>query len=166
MKRDRFRFLFFLTASGEDGMMLYMDEKEMRIVTASRYIAKLKEYSEKVSSSEVRSSLEKISRNLRDLKDTQVLFDSGEKELIRLYDRYIPYLFEILDQYLILEESGNYDAIVRSRKQLLEMLGRMDRAITTVRGILPQDEIDEANARAKADQMRKKLDEKHRNMVK
>ena len=146
-------------------MMLYMDEKEMRIVTASQYLAKLKEYSEKVSSPEVRDKLDENWRNLRDLKDTQVLFDSGEKELIRLYERYIPYFFEILDQYLVLEESGNYDAIVRNRNQLLLTLGYMNDAITSVREILPQDEIDEANARARAEQMRQVLEEQHLSML-
>ncbi len=147
-------------------MMLYMDDKEKRIVTASQYLAKLKNYSDKVTSQEVRTKLEEVSRNLRDLRDTQVLFDSGEKELIRLYDRYIPYLFEILDQYLVIEESANYDAIVRNRKQLMATLGYMNDAIISVREILPQDEIDEANARARAEKLRQALDEQRRSMVK
>ena len=147
-------------------MIYYMDEKEERIVSASRYYSKLREYEEKVHSPEVAAKLEEIARNLRDLRDTQVLFDSGEKELIRLYERYIPYFFEILDQYLVMEESANYEAILRNRKQLLLTLDHMNDAITSVRTILPQDEIDEANARAKAEQLRQMLDEQRRAVIK
>ncbi|MBR2769872.1 MAG: hypothetical protein IKD68_13140 [Solobacterium sp.] len=144
-------------------IMKGMDAKDARMESASRYIASLVRYAEKVRSKEVQEKLNVIQRSLRELRDTQVLFDSGEKKLIRLYEKYLPYFFEILDQYAVLEQSGNYDAIVRNRAQLLAMTERLDQAINSIRIILPQDEIDEANARARAEQI---LEEQKSNMVK
>ena len=101
-----------------------------------------------------------------DLRDVQYLFDSGEKELIRLYERYMPYLLDILHQYQALEESGNYEAIQKSRTQLEKTLETMNDTIRTVSKILPQDEIDEANARARAEELRRLLEEQRSSVLK
>ena len=103
---------------------------------------------------------------LRDLRDTQYLFDSGEKELIRLYDRYLPYFLTILDNYISLQESGNYEAISSNTERLITTVSEMVSAIRAVIRILPQDEIDEANARAKAEELRAMLEEQRNNVLK
>ena len=141
-------------------------EKQERSEKTSEYINELLKRKEMTVSKMIRDQLDELIRSLRDLRDTQALFDSGEKELIRLQERYMPYFFDILDQYIAMEVSANYDALQRNRKQLQNTISSMNDAVRYVIRLLPMDEIDEANAKAKAEQMRHLLEEQHRNMVK
>ncbi len=141
-------------------------EKNERMVRMSRFIAELSDKRDTVSSGLIRKSLDHLIRQMQDLRDTMLLFDSGEKELIRLHERYLPYLFEILEQYVRLEESANYEAIVRNESQLADTLKKMSETVRSVREILPLDEIEEANARAKAEQLKELLVTQCRSMLK
>ena len=143
-----------------------MEEKEQRIRRANDAIAKLGIYEEKIRSKELDDAVENLRIAVRDLRDTQYLFDSGEKELIRLYERYLPYFWQILDQYLDLQDSGNYDAIVRNGEHLQKTIDQMISVVRSVIQILPQDEIDEANAKARAEELRRMLEEQRNNVVK
>jgi len=143
-----------------------MEEKEQRIRRANDAIAKLGIYEEKIRSKELDDAVENLRIAVRDLRDTQYLFDSGEKELIRLYERYLPYFWQILDQYLDLQDSGNYDAIVRNGEHLQKTIDHMISVVRSVIKILPQDEIDEANAKARAEELRRMLEEQRNNVVK
>jgi len=143
-----------------------MEEKEQRIRRANDAIAKLGIYEEKIRSKELDDAVENLRIAVRDLRDTQYLFDSGEKELIRLYERYLPYFWQILDQYLDLQDSGNYDAIVRNGEHLQKTIDQMISVVRSVIKILPQDEIDEANAKARAEELRRMLEEQRNNVVK
>ena len=142
------------------------ETKEDRILHAGNLLKELDQISASISSEKIRSLLAETRRNLEDLRDVQYLFDSGEKELIRLYERYMPYLLDILHQYQALEESGNYEAIQKSRIQLEKTLETMNDTIRTVSKILPQDEIDEANARARAEELRRLLEEQRGSVLK
>ena len=142
------------------------ETKEERILHAGNLLKELDQISASISSEKIRSLLAETRRNLENLRDVQYLFDSGEKELIRLYERYMPYLLDILHQYQALEESGNYEAIQKSRTQLEKTLETMNDTIRTVSKILPQDEIDEANARARAEELRRLLEEQRSSVLK
>ncbi len=142
------------------------ETKEDRILHAGNLLKELDQISASISSEKIRSLLAETRRNLENLRDVQYLFDSGEKELIRLYERYMPYLLDILHQYQALEESGNYEAIQKSRTQLEKTLETMNDTIRTVSKILPQDEIDEANARARAEELRRLLEEQRGSVLK
>ena len=130
------------------------ETKEDRILHAGKLLKELEDMKASIRSESIRSLLSETRRAVEELRDAQYLFDSGEKELIRLYERYLPYLLDILKQYQALEVSGNYEAIQKSRSQLEKTLAQMNDTIKTVTKILPQDEIDEANARAKAEELR------------
>lgn len=143
-----------------------MEDKESRIEYAGRVLRELEETNAKLRSAELRTAGEDVRLALRDLRDSQYLFDSGEKELLRLYTRYLPYYLDILNQFLSLQDSANYDAIKSNEAQLRKTMDRMSALIRTVTKILPQDEIDAANAAAKAEEELRKLEEERRNMVK
>ena len=142
------------------------DTKEERIEHAGMLIREIDQIGSSIRYESIRVLLEEMKRNLADLRDTQYLFDSGEKELIRLYERYMPYFMDILKQYASLEVSGNYDAIQKSRSQLEQTLIMMNETIRSVVRILPQDEIDEANARARAEELQRMLEEQRRSVLK
>ncbi len=142
------------------------DTKEERIEHAGMLISQIGKISESIRYENIRDLLEDTKRALADLRDTQYLFDSGEKELIRLYERYMPYFMEILNQYASLEVSGNYEAIQKSRPQLEKTILKMNDTIRAVAKILPQDEIDEANARARVEELQRMLEEQRRSVLK
>ena len=142
------------------------ETKEDRILHAGKLLKELEDMKASIRSESIRSLLSETRRAVEDLRDAQYLFDSGEKELIRLYERYLPYLLDILKQYQALEVSGNYEAILKSRSQLEKTLAQMNDTIKTVTKILPQDEIDEANARAKAEELRRLLEEQRNSVIK
>ena len=142
------------------------EEKTQRIERANRSIQTINKFLSKVHHPLLRKRFEELGMALRDLRDTQYLFDSGEKELIRLYDRYLPYFLTILDNYISLQESGNYEAISSNTERLITTVSEMVSAIRAVIRILPQDEIDEANARAKAEELRAMLEEQRNNVLK
>ncbi|MBR3203371.1 MAG: hypothetical protein IKF60_07285 [Solobacterium sp.] len=142
------------------------ETKEDRILHAGKLLKELEDMKASIRSESIRSLLSETRRAVEELRDAQYLFDSGEKELIRLYERYLPYLLDILKQYQALEVSGNYEAILKSRSQLEKTLAQMNDTIKTVTKILPQDEIDEANARAKAEELRRLLEEQRNSVIK
>ena len=142
------------------------ETKEDRILHAGKLLKELEDMKASIRSESIRSLLSETRRAVEELRDAQYLFDSGEKELIRLYERYLPYLLDILKQYQTLEVSGNYEAILKSRSQLEKTLAQMNDTIKTVTKILPQDEIDEANARAKAEELRRLLEEQRNSVIK
>lgn len=142
------------------------ETKEDRILHAGKLLKELEDMKASIRSESIRSLLSETRRAIEELRDAQYLFDSGEKELIRLYERYLPYLLDILKQYQALEVSGNYEAILKSRSQLEKTLAQMNDTIKTVTKILPQDEIDEANARAKAEELRRLLEEQRNSVIK
>ena len=142
------------------------ETKEDRILHAGKLLKELEDMKASIRCESIRSLLSETRRAVEELRDAQYLFDSGEKELIRLYERYLPYLLDILKQYQALEVSGNYEAILKSRTQLEKTLAQMNDTIKTVTKILPQDEIDEANARAKAEELRRLLEEQRNSVIK
>jgi len=142
------------------------ETREDRILHAGKLLKELEDIKASIRSESIRSLLSETRRAVEELRDAQYLFDSGEKELIRLYERYLPYLLDILKQYQALEVSGNYEAILKSRNQLEKTLAQMNDTIKTVTKILPQDEIDEANARAKAEELRRLLEEQRNSVIK
>ena len=142
------------------------ETREDRILHAGKLLKELEVMKASIRSESIRSLLSETRRAVEELRDAQYLFDSGEKELIRLYERYLPYLLDILKQYQALEVSGNYEAIQKSRTQLEKTLAQMNDTIKTVTKILPQDEIDEANARAKAEELRRLLEEQRNSVIK
>lgn len=142
------------------------ETKEDRILHAGKLLKELEDRKASIRSESIRSLLSETRRAIEELRDAQYLFDSGEKELIRLYERYLPYLLDILKQYQALEVSGNYEAILKSRSQLEKTLAQMNDTIKTVTKILPQDEIDEANAHAKAEELRRLLEEQRNSVIK
>ena len=142
------------------------ETREDRILHAGKLLKELEDMKASIRSESIRSLLSETRRAVEELRDAQYLFDSGEKELIRLYERYLPYLLDILKQYQALEVSGNYEAILKSRTQLEKTLVQMNDTIKTVTKILPQDEIDEAHARAKAEELRRLLEEQRNSVIK
>lgn len=138
-------------------VMVSEDLKQERIDAANTFIQKFSSYGEKIRNSEIRSLLEQTSRNIRDLRDVQYLFDSGEKQLVTLYTRYLPYLATILEEYVLIENSGNYDASVKGAHKLSDTLTLLNRTIREITRLLPEDEIDEANAQAKAEKIKEML---------
>ena len=145
---------------------LIMKDKEERITYASETIRELETLNAKLRNEALRSRGNEVIRALRDLRDTQYLFDSGETELIRLYERYLPYYLDILRQFVNLQDSANYEAIQSNENQLRNTMERMSELIRRVTRTLPQDEIDAANAAAKAEEERRKLEEQRNNMIK
>ena len=78
-------------------------KKELHMKQAAEYIIYLEETKEKIYDKNLQEQLAVLIRQLRDLRDLQYWFDSGERELDRLYDRYMPYLNTILENYMMLE---------------------------------------------------------------
>ena len=143
-----------------------MEGKEERIASAGGILRKLETLNGSLRSEVLQAEGRNVSLALRDLRDTQYLFDSGEKELVRLYERYLPYYLDILNQFVSLQNSANFEAIRSNEKQLQETMKRMTVLIRSIIKILPQDEIDAANAAAKAEEELRKLEEQRNNVVK
>ena len=132
--------------------------KEEHMAAASRYITKFQEYAEEMPNNAIRASLNETIRELRELRDMQYWFDSGEKELDKLYDRYLPYLDEILQKYIRLQTFIRFAEVKKLRDRLASSLQTMNDTIRNIRLILPQDEIDDASYTAKAKKAKEQLD--------
>lgn len=132
--------------------------KRQHIQSAGDYISRLSAFCEQIDALELRDRLFALIRQLRDLRDLQYLFESGEPQLKQLYDRYLPYLNTILVQYVRMQHSGSYEAIQKLRHQLDDTLALLTQAVKKTAEILPEDEIAEARAEAQA---KKKLEEQH-----
>jgi hypothetical protein len=143
-----------------------MSEEELLEQKKNAHIEKarqlLKGYSDKrdtIQSKELREHLDGLFDALRELKDTEYLFESGERQLDDLYDRYLPYAMRILDEYLRISSVQGYAQVKNVRDKLYHTLDLTQSAIHEISSILPQDEISEASAEAKARNTKKKLDE-------
>ena len=133
--------------------------KEAHLQKSRDAIIQIYETQEKIRSREVRDKLDEVLRALKNLKDTQYLFDSGEKELDKLYDTYIPYFMLVIGNYQDLEAVGHDPAEVEDvRNKLLKALDTLIDAVNEINTILPQDEISDASAQAKAEKWKKEYD--------
>ena len=145
---------------------LIMETKEERIEFAGKAMREITDFRSRVRSRELTAAADDVYLALRDLRDMQYLFDSGEKDLIRLYKRYLPYFLDILTQFISLQDSANYDAIRQNEQQLLKTMNQIALMIRNIAKLLPEDEIDEANARAKVEELQRRLEEQQNNMIK
>ncbi len=145
----------------EDERDLIMDFRQKHMDDASRYVAFLNDMSDSIHNIEVKERLRVLANRINDLKDTQVLFDSGERELDQLYDRYLPYLQTIILNYQKLEGSWNFDEIQRVRGMLMHSTQQLMESIQEIKKILPQDEMSMANAEKKAMEAKKQLEDKY-----
>ena len=143
-----------------------MEEKNARIAAAGTALHTMEGYISQLRNRELASAADDVYHALRDLRDTQYLFDSGEKDLVRFYERYLPYYLDILRQFVSIQDSANYEAIQMNEAQLLKTMRQMTAMIRSLTKTLPQDEIDEANAKAKAEELRAGLEEQRNNMLK
>ena len=103
---------------------------------------------------------EHLDKAAKTLRDVQYLFDSGEYELDRLYDRYLPYLLLVIGNYAEIEETGHDPSEVQKvREKLLKALDTLIDVILNIRDILPQDEISKARAESGAKKKKEELDQ-------
>ncbi len=140
---------------------MIMDFRQKHMDDASHYVAFLNDMSDSIHNIEVKERLRVLANRINDLKDTQVLFDSGERELDQLYDRYLPYLQTIILNYQKLEGSWNFDEIKRVRGMLMHSTQQLMESIQEIKKILPQDEMSMANAEKKAMGAKKQLEDKY-----
>lgn len=143
-----------------------MEDKNARIAAAGTALHTMEGYNSQLRKKELSEAADDVFHALRDLCDTQYLFDSGEKELVRFYERYLPYYLDILRQYVSLQDSANFEAIQANEAQLIKTMRQMSSMIRYLTKAIPQDEIDEANAKAKAEELRARLEEQRNNMLK
>ena len=143
-----------------------MEDKNARIAAAGTALHTMEGYNSQLRNKELSEAADDVFLALCDLRDTQYLFDSGEKELVRFYERYLPYYLDILRQYVSLQDSANFEAIQANEAQLIKTMRQMSSMIRYLTKAIPQDEIDEANAKAKAEELRARLEEQRNNMLK
>lgn len=136
-----------------------MAEKEAHLKACADFLRWADSIQEEIYSPDIRSHLLHLMHDLRDLRDTEYYFESGERDLDRLYKRYLPYLKTILQEYITMQESNNYEQIQHLTVRLRAMLVNLDEAVRAINALLPQDEIDEAEAKARAEELKRKLDE-------
>ncbi len=132
--------------------------KEEHIRQAGQYIAFFRNSADQIGRNDVREQLLKLLRTLTELRDTEYVFESGEKELNKVYDRYLPYLRQIVENYLRMQEAGNYQALLELSEKLKHIFAVFTDTLNNVIRILPQDEIDEARAQAAAIKLKEELD--------
>ena len=141
------------------------EKKELHMKQAGGYISYLEETKEKIYDKKMKEELSLLIRQLRDLRDLQYWFDSGERELDRLYDRYMPYLNTILENYLKLEGSWNFTELEKVRGQLAKILPEFRDTMRVIMEILPEDEMADARAEVKAKEAKEKLDEQFQRLM-
>ena len=142
--------------------MTDVQAKEARMDKAASFIAEFEKCRLELRDEALQESLGMTIARLRELRDVQYLFDSGEKELIRLYDMYLPALLKIVQEAVRMETAGNYRAIVDMRTRLKKTLATFRETLKHITDILPQDEIDQANAEAKARKAKEELEKNSR----
>ena len=140
------------------------DRKELHMKQAASYIVYFEEAKDRIHDADVENGINELLRKLRDLRDLQYWFDSGEKELDRFYDRYLPYLNTIVENYIKLESSWNFEEIQKIRVRLTDALKQFAEITAAIMKILPEDEISEASAEAKARKAKQELDEAYKRM--
>ena len=136
------------------------ERKDLHMKQAASYITYFQDARDKIYDADIRQKMEDMIRALRDLRDLQYWFDSGEKELDRFYDRYLPFLNMIIENYLKLETSWNFNELKKVKEKLLRTLDQVIDVTKQVMTILPMDEISDANAEIKAKQAKEELDRK------
>lgn len=141
------------------------EKKELHMKQAGGYISYLEETKEKIYDKKMKEELSLLIRQLRDLRDLQYWFDSGERELDRLYDRYMPYLNTILENYLKLEGSWNFTELEKVRGQLAKILPEFRDTMRVIMEILPEDEMADARAEVKAKEAKEKLDQQFQRLM-
>ncbi len=141
------------------------EKKELHMKQAGGYISYLEETKEKIYDKKMKEELSLLIRQLRDLRDLQYWFDSGERELDRLYDRYMPYLNTILENYLKLEGSWNFTELEKVRGQLAKILPEFRDTMRVIMEILPEDEMADARAEVKAKEAKEKLDQQFQRLL-
>jgi hypothetical protein len=126
-------------------------KRQEHLDKAAKTLTEIYRHMESIRSASVLNKLEMLVNRIKDLRDVQYLFDSGEYELDRLYDRYLPYMLLVIGNYAEIEETGHDpEEVERVRKKLLRAIDTMNDAILNIRDILPQDEISSAKAEAAA----------------
>ena len=136
--------------------------KEARMDKAASFIAEFEKCRLELRDEALQEALAMTIARLRELRDVQYLFDSGEKELVRLYDMYLPALLKIVQEAVRMETAGNYRAIVDMRTRLKKTLATFRETLKHITDILPQDENDQANAEAKARKAKEELEKNSR----
>ncbi|MBE6127715.1 MAG: hypothetical protein E7185_00415 [Erysipelotrichaceae bacterium] len=139
-------------------------KKDLHMKQAAEYIIYLEETKEKIYDKNLQEQLAVLIRQLRDLRDLQYWFDSGERELDRLYDRYMPYLNTILENYMKLETSWNNKELEKVKKQLTKILPEFTETMRVITQLLPEDEMTDARAEVKAREAKEKLDRQYRSL--
>ena len=139
-------------------------KKDLHMKQAAEYIIYLEETKEKIYDKNLQELLAVLIRQLRDLRDLQYWFDSGERELDRLYDRYMPYLNTILENYMKLETSWNNKELEKVKKQLTKILPEFTETMRVITQLLPEDEMADARAEVKAREAKEKLDRQYRSL--
>ena len=139
-------------------------KKDLHMKQAAEYIIYLEETKEKIYDKNLQEQLTVLIRQLRDLRDLQYWFDSGERELDRLYDRYMPYLNTILENYMKLETSWNNKELEKVKKQLTKILPEFTETMRVIAQLLPEDEMADARAEAKAKAAKEQLDRQYRSL--
>lgn len=136
------------------------EKKEEHLEKARKTLIELYRQMEKIRSAAVIDKLEQLIFRIKDLRDVQYVFDSGEYELDRLYDRYLPYLLLVIGNYAEVEETGHDPhEVERVRAKLIKAIDTLNGAILNIRDILPQDEISSAKAEAAAKKKKEELDQ-------
>lgn len=136
------------------------DLKEKHMKQAADFIRWAEDFREKIYHPDLRDLLEKLIRDLKNLREMEYYFESGEKQLISLYERYLPYLKVILNEYRSMQETNDYEKIQTLSVRLRRVLENVDEAVKEINEKLPQDEIDNARAEAQARKIKQMLDEK------
>ncbi len=138
------------------------EKKELHMKQAGEYIRYMELCREKIYDAEIKEQIAAMLKKFRDLRDLQYWFDSGEKELDRFYDRYLPFLNMIMENYLKLETSWNFEELKKVKVKLLNTLQEFIGTMEIIMEILPQDEISDANAEVKAREAKEALEERFR----
>ena len=135
------------------------DKKQKHLDQAADILKHLYKHMDNIRSAAVIRKIEQLIDRIKDLRDTQYLFDSGEYELDRLYERYLPYMLVVIGNYADIEETGHDpEEVERVRNKLIKGIDTMIDAILNIRDILPQDEISSAKAEAEAKKRKEELD--------
>lgn len=124
------------------------DLKEKHMKQAADFIRWAEDFREKIYHPDLRDLLEKLIRDLKNLREMEYYFESGEKQLISLYERYLPYLKVILNEYRSMQETNDYEKIQTLSVRLRRVLENVDEAVKEINEKLPQDEINNARAEA------------------
>ncbi len=137
------------------------EQKEDNIRKAGIYIAEFTNLRDQIKDTEIRNETELLVNSLQSLRNNQYRFDSGEQELVRLYRRYLPYMDEILKNYQNLEPTLKNEEGEQMKKKVQTTVRTMRETVEHIEMILPGDEIEEASAAKKAEQMKAELEKKY-----